>query len=274
MDLNRDPVVAGQFYPGTKEALAKELKLLVDPKANKVDAIGVVSPHAGYIYSGPVAGSVFSAIKSVPTYVIIGPNHTGLGGQFGLSTCRWWKTPLGKIEVDTDLAAAIKKNYAHIKDDDISHQFEHSIEVQLPFLQYLQKDFKIVPLVAAHADLDTYREVGRAIAAAIKARGATTTTGKAVIVASSDMTHYEPQAQAKKKDDEVIKAILKLDEGALIDKVTSLDISMCGYAPVTIMIAAAKTLGAANARLVKYQTSGDATGDYSSVVGYAGIIVY
>ena len=272
MDLNRDPVVAGQFYPGTKEALTKELNGLVDLKANKIDAIGVVSPHAGYMYSGPVAGSVFSAIKAVPTYVIIGPNHTGLGGQFGLSACRWWKTPLGKIEVDAGLAAAIKKNSAHVKDDDMSHQFEHSIEVQLPLLQYLQKDFKIVPIVAAHAGLDIYREVGLAIAAAISER--TVATGKAVIVASSDMTHYEPQAQAKRKDDEAIKAILSLDEGALIDKIASLDISMCGYAPVTIMISAAKALGAKNAKLVRYQTSGDATGDYSSVVGYAGIIVY
>ena len=269
MDLKRDPVVAGQFYPGRKEALTKDIAGIINTKAAKRDCIGVVSPHAGYVYSGAVAASVFSAINPASAYVIIGPNHTGLGERFGLSTCRWWKTPLGEVELDTALAGAIKRKSALVKDDNTSHQFEHSIEVQLPFLQYLFKSFKIVPIVASGAGLADYREVGLAIAGAIKELGT-----KAVIVASSDMTHYEPAAQAKKKDGEAIKAILDLDESRLLDKVESLGITMCGYAPVTIMLAAAKRLGAVKAELVKYATSGDVTGDNSSVVGYAGLIIY
>ncbi|MFA5143152.1 MAG: AmmeMemoRadiSam system protein B [Candidatus Omnitrophota bacterium] len=269
--MTREPVVAGQFYPGTKAALAREVGGLAVAKAPRRSVVGIVSPHAGYIYSGGVAGSVFASIEPVPVYVIIGPNHTGLGLQFGLSTSRSWKTPLGEVAVDTALAAAIKKNCAYIKDDDLSHKFEHSIEVQLPFLQYLQKSFRIVAIIASHADLAAYRQVGAAIAKTLKEKGL---DGKAVIVASSDMTHYEPLSSAEKKDDEAIKAILDLDEEALLDRVVSSGITMCGYAPVTIMIAAAKALGARKAELVKYATSGDATGDYSSVVGYAGLVIY
>ena len=271
MELEREAVVAGQFYPGTKDALAREIGSMIDPKAARRDCLGVVSPHAGYIYSGGVAGSVFSRINPAPVYVIIGPNHTGLGQPFGISACRSWKTPLGEVSVDTGLAAAIKNNCAYIKDDDVSHKFEHSIEVQLPFLQYLNKNFKIVPIVAAHAELSAYREVGSAIAEAIK-RGAL--EKKAVIIASSDMTHYEPQAEAAKKDAEAIKAILALDEEALLERIESLGITMCGYSPVAIMIAAVKALGARGAELVKYATSGDVTGDQTSVVGYAGLIIY
>ncbi|MDD5137037.1 MAG: AmmeMemoRadiSam system protein B [Candidatus Omnitrophica bacterium] len=271
MEPTREAVVAGQFYPGTEDALAKEIRGMIDPKAARRDCLGVVSPHAGYIYSGNVAGSVFSRINPVPVYVIIGPNHTGLGRPFGISQCRSWKTPLGEVIVDAALAAAIKKNSGRVEDDDISHKFEHSIEVQLPFLQYLHKDFRIVPIVAAHAGLSAYREVGGAIAEAIKE---SSLEKKVVVVASSDMTHYEPQAEAAKKDNEAIKAILALDEKALLERIGSFGISMCGYAPVAIMIAAAKALGAKKAELVKYATSGDVTGDTSSVVGYAGLIIY
>lgn len=266
----RDPVVAGQFYPGSKDALRREVQGLVDPGAKKEDAIGVISPHAGYAYSGPVAASVLSAIKPKKTYVILGPNHTGLGEIFGLDMSDSWRTPLGDIEIDRQLAEAIKENCRYIKDDSLSHAHEHSIEVQLPILQVLQKDFKIVPIVVSYADLDMYRDVGRAIAGAVKGlkieKGVT-------IIASSDMTHYESQENAKKKDRIAIEAILKLDEAKLIRKVLELDITMCGYAPASIMMVAAKELGAKSARVVKYQTSGDTSGDYSSVVGYAGLII-
>ena len=271
MDQKREPAVAGQFYPGTKNELVKQVAGLVDPNAVSRRCIGAVSPHAGYIYSGSVAGSVFSAIRPAPVYVIIGPNHTGLGQQFSLSKMRSWKTPLGEVELDSGFAAALKKSCALVRDDDMAHQFEHSIEVQLPFLQYLHKDFKFVPIVAGHADLSAFREVGRAIADAAKERKL---EKDVVIVASSDMTHYEPQAQAEKKDKEAIRAILDLDEEELLDTVASRGISMCGYAPVAIMITAARALGAKSAKLIKYATSGEATGDRSSVVGYAGLIIY
>ncbi len=271
MALTREPAVAGQFYNGSRESLEKEVAALVDEKAAKVPAIGVLSPHAGYMYSGPVAGSVFSSIEPSGVYVILGPNHTGLGAEFALSKSSGWSTPLGKVLIDRELRAAIKNNTRYVTDDDIAHQFEHSIEVQLPFLQYTVKDFKFVPIVISGAALDVYREIGMAIAKAIRDLRL---LKKAVIVASSDMTHYESRSQAARKDKMAIEAILELDEEELIKRVSSYDISMCGYAPAVIMISAAKELGAKNARLVKYATSGDVTGDDSSVVGYAGIVVY
>ena len=266
----RNPVVAGQFYSGEKGPLKREIEALIDLKAKKEDAIGVISPHAGYTYSGPVAASVLSAISTKKTYVILGPNHTGLGEMFALDTNDSWRTPLGDIKIDRALADAIKKNCKYIKDDPLAHAHEHSIEVQLPFLQALQKDFKIVPIVISYADLAIYRDIGKAIAKSIKDLKI---EREVTIIASSDMTHYESHESAKKKDFIAIEAIIKLDEARLVEKVLELGITMCGYAPAAIMMVAAKGLGAKSARLVKYQTSGDTSGDYSSVVGYAGLII-
>jgi len=271
MASTRPPAVAGQFYNGSRESLRKEVASLVNEKAAKVSAIGVLSPHAGYMYSGPVAGSVFSSIEPSGVYVILGPNHTGLGHEFALSKSVAWSTPLGEVAIDRELGSAIKENTKYVTDDDIAHQSEHSIEVQLPFLQYTVKDFKFVPIVVSGSTLDIYREVGKAIAKAIMDLRL---LKKAVIVASSDMTHYESRSEAARKDKMAIEAILKLDEEELVKRISSYDISMCGYAPAVIMISAAKDLGAKDARLVKYATSGDVTGDDSSVVGYAGIVVY
>ena len=266
----REPVVAGQFYPGTSATLSKALETLVDKKQAKEDAIGVVSPHAGYVYSGRVAGSVFSSINAKDTYIIMGPNHTGMGESFGLSASLAWKTPLGEVKINKKLAGAILKNSRYIKEDEASNLHEHSIEVQLPFLQFLQKDFKFVPIVISYAALDIYTQIGRSIAAAVKELEL---QNSVTIVASSDMTHHESQEEAKRKDSIAIDAILKLDEVRLVESVTDLGISMCGYGPTAVMIAAAKDLGAKRARLIDYRTSGDASGDYSSVVGYAGIII-
>ena len=266
----RKAVVAGQFYPGAKNSLSEEIGSLVDKKLTREDAIGAVAPHAGYIYSGRVAGSVFSSIKPRNKYIIMGPNHTGLGKPFGVAGDNSWETPLGEVKIDDELRAAIMRNSKYIKEDDLSHSQEHSVEVQLPFLQYMQKDFTFVPIVISYSELDTYRAIGKEISSAIKELKIEKSV---TIIASSDMTHYESQEEAKRKDSAAINAILKLDEAQLIERVSELDITMCGYAPAAIMIAAAKELGAKKARLVNYQTSGDATGDYSSVVGYAGIII-
>ncbi len=266
----RNPAVAGQFYPDSKDALLKKVESLIDGVAKKEDAIGVLSPHAGYMYSGPVAGSVFASIKPKSVYIIMGPNHTGLGEMFGLATGEAWRTPLGEAKIDRALADRIKEVCAFIRNDDLSHIHEHSIEVQLPFLQFLQKDLKFVPIVISYATLDIYREIGRAIGKAVKDLKL---EKDVVIVASSDMTHYESQEAAKMKDSVAIEAILKLDEEKLMEKISSLNISMCGYAPTAIMIVAAKELGAKKARLINYQTSGAASGDWSSVVGYAGIVI-
>jgi hypothetical protein len=180
-----------------------------------------------------------------------------------------WQTPLGDVPIDSALAQNILAGSEYLQEDRTAHQGEHSIEVQLPLLQYFKPDLKMVPIILAVATLEIYREIARSIAQAIKE----SPDKKVVIVASSDMTHYEPQEAAAAKDKRAIEDILKMDEAALLDRVIKERISMCGYAPVVTMLAAAKKLGARSAELVRYQTSGDASGDYSSVVGYAGVIV-
>jgi len=264
----RNPVVAGQFYPASPERLKAKIEMTVDEKVHKEDVIGLVSPHAGYEYSGPVAGAVISKIKFKDTFIIMGPNHTGRGKPLSIMTEGKWETPLGEVEIDSELAKQILSSSSHLQEDHIAHQYEHSIEVQLPFLQYFKKDIKLVPIVLAFATGDVYKEIGKEIAKAIK-----DLNREAVMIASSDMTHYESQESAKRKDKQAIKAILDLNEDELLKRISELDISMCGYAPTVSLISAAKELGATAAELVKYQTSGDTTGDYSSVVGYAGIIL-
>lgn len=267
----RNPAVAGQFYSGSKESLIKEVGELIPASAKKKeDAIGVISPHAGYPYSGLVAGTTLSSIKPKSIYVIMGPNHTGLGSPFSLSTSDTWITPLGSVTINKTLAEKILKNCPEISKDEFAHIQEHSIEVQLPILQILQENFTIVPMVISSGSIEQYRRIGQAIAKSIKELKL---EKDVTIIASSDMTHYESQNSAQEKDSRAIDAILKLDEEALLERIKEFDISMCGYAPAMIMMAAAKSLGAKKAKLIKYQTSADATGDNSSVVGYAGIVI-
>jgi len=264
----RNPVVAGQFYPASASELKSMLKGMVAEKAKKQEVIGLISPHAGYIYSGAVAGATISRIKFKDTFIIMGPNHSGRGKSFSIMTEGSWKTPLGEVEIDAELGKQILANSRYLEDDCSAHLYEHSIEVQLPFLQYFNTEFKLVPIILAYAGGAIYKEIGKALAKAIKESGR-----KAVIIASSDMTHYEPQASAQRKDTQAIEAALALDEDELLKRVEKLNITMCGFAPAVSLIVAAKELGAKGAELVKYQTSGDTTGDYSSVVGYAGIII-
>ncbi len=180
-----------------------------------------------------------------------------------------WLTPMGSIKVNTELAELLIKNSKYLEVDDMAHSYEHSIEVQLPLIQEIaRQEFTFVPIVLATADNLVYKDIANAITSGVRGLKRAVT-----IIASSDMTHYESQASASKKDQEAIKAILKLDEGELLEKVRDLDISMCGYVPAAIVILAAKQLGAKKAKLIAYQTSGDTTGDYSAVVGYAGIVI-
>lgn len=264
----REPIAAGQFYPGSADGLRKMLESMVDDRAEKVNAIGLISPHAGYIYSGMVAGAVISRIRFTDTFVMLGPNHTGQGREFSIMTEGSWITPLGEVDIDIKLAKRILASSSYLKEDQVAHQFEHSLEVQVPFLQYFKSDVRIVPVILAHARGSVYKKIGKELAGAIKE-----SKRQIVILASSDMTHYEPQESARKKDNKAIEAILNLDEDELLRRVADFDISMCGYAPVVALISAAKELGATKAELVKYQTSGDASGDYRSVVGYAGILL-
>ncbi len=264
----RKAVVAGQFYPASPPHLRAMISGLVDEEAEGEEVVGLVSPHAGYVYSGSVAGATISRVRFKDTFVILGPNHTGRGKPLSIMTEGVWETPLGKVEIDTTLAERILATSRHLQADSEAHLFEHSVEVQLPFLQYFKPDIKLVPIVLAFTGGDTCKEIGREIARAIK-----DLNRDVVIIASSDMTHYEPQESARKKDTQAIEAILDMDEDELLRRVDELDISMCGYAPTVCLIAAARELGAAGAELVRYQTSGDASGDYAAVVGYAGIII-
>ena len=266
--MNREAAYAGQFYPASPSQLRSMIKGMVDEKAEKEDVIGAVLPHAGYIYSGPVVGAVLSRIKFKDTFVIMCPNHTGLGKLFSLWAEGVWKTPLGQVDVDSELAERILAESRYLEKDTAAHMHEHAVEVQVPFLQYFKPDVKIVPIVLGQGSGNAYKEIGKAIARAIKALDR-----QAVVIASSDMTHYETQESARSKDTRAIQAMVELNEDKLLKTVQQFDITMCGYAAAVSLIAAAKELGASRAELIKYQTSGDGTGDYSSVVGYAGITI-
>jgi AmmeMemoRadiSam system protein B len=264
----RNAAVAGQFYPAWPDELREMIKYFSPENVTKIDAIGAVCPHAGYMYSGPVAGAVISRINLTETVIILGPNHRGMGKPFSIMREGSWQTPLGEVRIDSELAEAILKTSTNLEEDSLAHRHEHSLEVQVPFLQYFKPDVQIVPIVLSLTSPAVYKEIGKALAVAQKETGI-----DAVILASSDMTHYEPHESAKAKDKQAIEAILNLDADQLIKRIAKYDISMCGFAPVVALITAAVELGAGKTELVKYQTSGDTSGDYSSVVGYAGIII-
>jgi AmmeMemoRadiSam system protein B len=282
----RHPAVAGQFYKGSPESLRKQVRDFIVPDAVKTKALGIVSPHAGLIYSGSVAGAVYSRIELPDTFVLIGPNHTGLGSPVSIMAKGQWETPLGLVEIDEKLADSILSTSRLIQEDSLAHLREHSLEVQLPFIQHFKKDFKIVPIQMLDTRLETCKEVGRAMAEAIKSRGQDSgasgqgeaqktfqTTRNVLIIASSDMSHYEQAASAKEKDSKAIKQLLNLDPEGLYNVVREYGITMCGFGPAVAMLVACKLLGATRAELIKYANSGDVSGDFDQVVGYAGIVV-
>lgn len=275
----RRPTQAGAFYEGSAESLKRQIKdcFLHEfgpgriPEVVKVGSrqiVGLISPHAGYMYSGPVASHAYYrlALDGKPDVIVIfGPNHTGYGSALSIMNEGYWRTPLGDVEVDGETANQIVRESRIIDVDDSAHRFEHSIEVQLPFLQYLYgSEFKIVPICFLMQDLPTAREVGRSVAKVL-------TDKNAVIIASSDMTHYEPHEIAAKKDRLALEAVEAMDEAKFHSTVESHRISACGYGPITTLITAAKVLGAKSAKVLCYKTSGDIIGDYSSVVGYAAV---
>jgi AmmeMemoRadiSam system protein B/AmmeMemoRadiSam system protein A len=263
----RNPYVAGYFYPGSASELRATIAKYVDKESPKEEVVGLLVPHAGYQYSGPVTGATISRVKFKDTFIIIGPSHSGLGKPYSVMPEGTWKTPLGNVEVDSELARKIIAVSKYMREDYQAHQEEHAVEVQIPFLQYFKPDVRIVPIILAHAEADIYKEIGKDIARAIKEL-----KRDAVILASGDMTHYETRASASAKDKKAVEAMLELNEDELTQRYQKLSISMCAYGPVVCLISAAKELGATGAELVKYQTSGDITGDHDAVVGYAGVI--
>jgi len=273
----RTPAVAGRFYPGRAEELLRDIRQYTSPvgtpvKTGRIAAIGCVAPHAGYIYSGGVAGAVYSRLEIPARCVILCPNHTGKGRPLAVMANTTWQTPLGEVAADAELAARLLRRFPALEEDSAAHRSEHAIEVQLPFLQAQQPELNIVPIVIGTSDFDVLRGLGEALAdviADLKEKH----QEKVLIVASSDMNHYESDAVTRVKDHKAIERVLAMDARGLWEVVMNEDISMCGFGPTIVMLTAAKLLGAASATLVKYATSGDVSGDYESVVGYAGIIV-
>jgi MEMO1 family protein len=266
--LKRSPAVAGQFYYGTASKLAGQVQDYIDKTARRERVIGMVAPHAGLIYSGPVAGAVYSAIDFPDTFVLIGPNHTGLGAPISLMESGEWEIPTGVFTIDETISYKIAMNVPIVTKDARAHMFEHSLEVQLPFIAFFSKQVKIVPIAVLAATVEECRMLGEGIAKAVKSAGY-----PVVVVASSDMSHYVPDAVARQKDKKAIDRVLSLDPGGLYDTVTKEKISMCGYLPAVTMLFAAKALGAQSAKLIRYTTSAEVSGDYDHVVGYAGIVV-
>jgi AmmeMemoRadiSam system protein B len=273
----RPPAVAGYFYKGSPEGLRKQVAEFITPAAIRKKVIGIVAPHAGLIYSGSVAGAVYSSIELPDTIVLVGPNHTGLGAPVSLMAKGAWETPLGVVAIDERLAAAIISKSPRIQEDELAHLHEHSLEVQLPFIQYFKSDFKIVPIQMLDTRFETCQELGKSIASAIVDRRGGKKgmygSNSVLIVASSDMTHYEKASTAKEKDFKAIQQMLSLDPQGLYRVVKEFGITMCGYGPTVAMLTAAQLLGATKAEMVKYANSGETSGDYDQVVGYAGIIV-
>ena len=274
----RTPAVAGRFYPGRAEELLRDVRKFTSTDKTQVEAghiaaIGCIAPHAGYIYSGDIAGAVYSRLKIPELCVILCPNHTGKGVPLAIMASARWQTPLGEVAADADTGARLLRRFPALQEDSAAHRTEHAIEVQLPFLQVLRPELKIVPIVIGTSDFDILRGLGEALADVIADSREEDQDVKVLIIASSDMNHYESDAITRVKDHKAIERVLAMDARGLWEVAMDEDISMCGFGPTIVMLTAAKLLGANSATLVKYATSGDVSGDYESVVGYAGIIV-
>ncbi len=276
----RKSILAGSWYAGTEDSLLEQIKnCFLHPigprkiprvKDGKRKIVSIIVPHAGYVYSGPVAAYSYYALAEdgkPDTFVIIGPNHTGIGSGVSIMVRGTWETPLGTVDIDGEIAEKIESKNDMIREDLRGHESEHSIEIQLPFLQFLYgKNFKFVPITMMWQNLNASRIVGRAVAESIKGKNA-------VVIATTDFSHYVPHEEALELDKKAIDCILALNEEKLQRTVLEHGITMCGYGPVSAAVFASKELGAKKAQLLKYATSGDVTGDRSSVVGYGSLKV-
>jgi MEMO1 family protein len=269
MSTVRHPSVAGRFYPAQPEVLMRDLQSYLLVTGEKIEAAGCVVPHAGYMYSGHVAGAVYARLALPARFIILCPNHTGAGKPLAVMSEGSWDTPLGQVEIDHELAMELRDAVPFLSEDVAAHRTEHALEVQLPFLQALRREFTFVPIAVGVGSYEPLAELGEAIA-----RVAAAHDDKILIIASSDMNHYESDAITRIKDSKAIEQILKLAPKGLFEVVVNEDISMCGYGPAIAMLTAAKRLGAESAELVKYATSADVSGDRDTVVGYAGVIVH
>jgi AmmeMemoRadiSam system protein B len=264
----RHPAVAGRFYPRDRDRLLNAVQSYLSPQTAPVSALGCVVPHAGYMFSGAVAGAVYARLDVPRRIIVLCPNHTGKGLPLAIMSSGTWETPLGQVLVDSPLAEALKKGFPLLSEDADAHRSEHAIEVELPFLQSRRPDFSFVPIALGTGKFDTLEGLGDAVADAVQAEAETI-----LVVASSDMNHYENDAVTRVKDNKAIEQMLALDAHGLFETVMREEISMCGFGPAVVMLTATKRLGATSAQLIKYATSGDVSGDREMVVGYAGIVV-
>jgi AmmeMemoRadiSam system protein B len=267
----RLPAVAGMFYEGTAPRLRSQLEECFaanPPASGKEPFLGAVVPHAGLMYSGHVAAAFYAMADLPRRFIILCPNHTGAGHYAAVSRAEAWRTPLGDVAVDGALSAALMQAAPRLRHDDVAHAREHSLEVQLPFLQHLLGSFTFVPICLGAPRYEMCEEIGKAIAGVIGASGE-----RIGILASSDLNHYEDQKSTLRKDQMAIDAVLAREPERLWQVVEDEDVSMCGYIPTTTMLVAANAMGASRARLIKHATSGDVSGDYERVVGYASLVV-
>lgn len=264
----RHPAVAGRFYPRNPDTLRADVLSYISPRQEPVSALGCVVPHAGYIYSGQVAGAVYARINLPKRCFLLCPNHTGMGPPLSIMSSGSWETPLGPAAVDSILANNLKQKFPLLNEDAEAHRSEHAAEVQIPFLQATRPDCAFVPIALGTAQFEILENLGLAMAEVVTAQNE-----PMLIIASSDMNHYESDAVTRIKDHKAIDRILALDPRGLFDVVIEENISMCGFGPTVVMLTAAKRLGAKAAELIRYATSGDVSGDREMVVGYAGIVV-
>lgn len=272
METARKPVVAGTFYYNDPGILKDQLREFYSKVGTEQKCTGVISPHAGYMYSGQTAAFAIGSLKPAKSFIVLGPNHTGLGPGFSIFPGGAWKTPLGDCNIDFELAEELKEAFPGLEDDASAHTDEHSIEVQLPFLQYRFKDFRFVPItiMGSHYNdsghLEKLESLGAAIAKLVK--------GKSMgLIASSDFSHHLPLRAAEHKDDMALQKILKLDAKGFFDVLHKTDGSICGYAPIIALISAAKRLNL-SAKLIQKSNSGESTGDFGSVVTYKAVGFY
>jgi hypothetical protein len=270
----RQPAVAGRFYPANAQHLRAEVETYTTARADapaesKIRALGCVVPHAGYMYSGHVAGAVYRRLELPRHYVILCPNHTGVGEPLAVMSEGSWQTPLGNAIIDGELAAELKSQMPLLSEDAVAHRFEHALEVQLPFLQVLAPGFRFVPITVGTSKFEVLSALGVVIGNALAEL-----QDLVLVIASSDMNHYESDEVTRVKDGRAIDQLLALEPRGLYDVVHEGNISMCGYGPAVVMLTAARKLGATQAELIRYATSGDISGDKDMVVGYAGIAVW
>jgi len=278
----RAPAVAGTFYPNNVKELTELIEYsfrnhLFGPgkvppySGDKHKIYGIISPHAGYFYSGAVAANGFYEVSSMDFHdvIMVGPNHYGIGSWVAAMRDGTWETPFGDIQVNSQLAEKIAAKSSDLDFDDYAHSRDHCLEAQLPFLQYIEPNFKIVPIVLISQTRDIAIDLGNAISDTITEKDNLNST---LLLASSDLTHYEPNSEAHRKDSELIKPILALDINKFYAVLERLDVSACGYGAIATMMVAAKNLGATRGELLKYATSGDIAGDITAVVGYSSIV--